>query len=177
MLLAVLAGCGTKTVETGHGAAAQAIALTTARGSIPSAVSTHPTTDLARTWSLARWDQARWWGAVEVETAKSQGKSCSNAGCHPSWTAAVSATSGANCGGSDYPPCYVAQRESGNTYGAYNPNGCGGSGCYGRWQFGGFWACKLGLPCDLSSATPEQQDNAARLLWNHGAGCSNWAAC
>ncbi len=81
------------------------------------------------------------------------------------------------CGNNVYPPCYVAQRESGNTYTAYNPTGCGGSGCYGRWQFGGFWRGRLGLPYDIAHATPQQQDAAARLLWNHGAGCSNWNAC
>ncbi len=81
------------------------------------------------------------------------------------------------CGNNVYPPCYVAQRESGNTYTAYNPTGCGGSGCYGRWQFGGFWRGRLGLPYDIANASPQQQDAAARLLWNHGAGCSNWNAC
>lgn len=80
------------------------------------------------------------------------------------------------CGG-DLPPCYVKQRESGGNYGAYNPHGCGGQGCYGAWQFSGAWAGKLGLPQDLSTATPQQQDDAARQLWNGGAGCGNWAAC
>jgi hypothetical protein len=85
-------------------------------------------------------------------------------------------TSPGPCGG-DYPPCQVAQRESGNSYTAINPGGCGGQGCYGRWQFSGAWAGKLGLPLDLTQATPQQQDEAARLLWNHGAGCSNWSSC
>lgn len=80
------------------------------------------------------------------------------------------------CGG-DLPPCVVKQRESGGDYGAYNPTGCNGLGCFGAWQLSGEWAGKLGLPMDLSTATPEQQDNAARLLWNGGAGCSNWSAC
>lgn len=81
------------------------------------------------------------------------------------------------CGGTDYPPCYRVQSESRGDYNAYNPTGCGGRGCYGKWQFSGEWACKLGLPCDLRFATPAEQDNAARLLWNHGTGCSNWSAC
>jgi len=83
------------------------------------------------------------------------------------------------CGG-DLPPCWVAQQESGGSYSAFNANGCtlnGRSGCYGKWQFGWFWGGKLGLPLDLSTATPEQQDNAARILWNGGRGCSNWSAC
>ncbi len=80
------------------------------------------------------------------------------------------------CGG-DLPPCHVKQRESGGNYNAINPTGCGGRGCFGAWQFSGEWACKLGLPCDLATATPEQQDEAARILWRGGAGCSNWAAC
>ena len=80
------------------------------------------------------------------------------------------------CGG-DLPPCSVKARESGGDYNAYNPTGCGGRGCYGAWQFSGEWAGKLGLPLDLSTATPEQQDAAARALWANGAGCSNWDAC
>lgn len=82
----------------------------------------------------------------------------------------------APCGG-DYPPCSVVEIESHGNYNAYNPTGCGGLGCFGKWQFAGSWAGKLGLPLDLSQATPEQQDNAARLLWNQGAGCGNWNAC
>ena len=82
----------------------------------------------------------------------------------------------APCGG-DLPPCSVAHDESGGSYTAFNATGCDGRGCYGKWQFSGEWACKLGLPCDLSHATPEQQDAAARTLWAGGAGCSNWAAC
>jgi len=91
----------------------------------------------------------------------------------------ASGSSAAPCGGA-YPPCYVALRESGGNYGAFNPGGCysnGRSGCYGKWQFGWFWGGKLGLPLDLAQATPAQQDEAARLLWNNGAGCSNWSAC
>lgn len=88
----------------------------------------------------------------------------------------VTNTGSGGCGG-DLPPCYVMQRESGGSYTAFNPTGCGGSSCYGKWQFSGEWAGKLGLPADLSQATPEQQDTAARILWNNGAGCSNWGAC
>lgn len=80
------------------------------------------------------------------------------------------------CGG-DLPPCWVKARESGGNYGAVNWGGCGGANCYGAWQFGGFWAGKLGLPEDIINATPEQQDEAARILWAGGAGCGNWAAC
>lgn len=77
----------------------------------------------------------------------------------------------------EYPPCWRVATESGGDYNAYNPGGCDGRGCFGKWQFSGEWACKLGLPCDLRTATPAQQDEAARLLWNGGAGCRNWAAC
>lgn len=80
------------------------------------------------------------------------------------------------CGG-DLPPCEVKQRESGGNYSAVNPTGCGGRGCFGAWQFSGEWAGRLGLPLDLSTATPEQQDAAARELWADGRGCSNWSAC
>lgn len=80
------------------------------------------------------------------------------------------------CGG-EYPPCWRVATESGGDYGAYNPGGCDGHGCFGKWQFSGEWAGKLGLPLDLRTATPQQQDEAALLLWNGGAGCSNWSAC
>lgn len=80
------------------------------------------------------------------------------------------------CGG-DLPPCYVLDRESGGDPTAYNADGCNGNGCYGLWQFSGEWAGKLGLPTDIASATVDQQNNAARTLWNGGRGCRNWAAC
>lgn len=80
------------------------------------------------------------------------------------------------CGG-DLPPCWVVATESGGDYNAVNWSGCGGRGCYGKWQFSGEWACKLGLPCDLLTATPEQQDEAARILFDNGRGCRNWDAC
>lgn len=78
---------------------------------------------------------------------------------------------------SSLPPDWVIERESHGDYNAYNPTGCGGAGCFGRYQFSGAWAGKLGLPLDLSQATPEQQDAAARELWANGAGCQNWSAC
>ncbi len=83
-------------------------------------------------------------------------------------------SAGGPCGGIDYPPCYVAQRESGNTYGAINSTGCGGAGCFGRWQASAAWACHFGLPCDIAHWTPEQQDYFARALWDRGRGASNW---
>lgn len=84
--------------------------------------------------------------------------------------------SGLPCGG-DLPPCWVLDRESGYNDGnpwtydihAYNPTGCGGRGCRGKWQ------------CDPRSCngtgTEAQQDAEARELWDHGRGCSNWGAC
>lgn len=69
----------------------------------------------------------------------------------------------------DLPPCWVMQRESGGDPNAYNPTGCGGRGCRGKWQ------------CDprtcSGTGTEEEQDAEARALWNHGAGCSHWSAC
>lgn len=87
------------------------------------------------------------------------------------------------CGGELYPPCYVADRESGNQYfrsdgsPVVNPTGCSGTACWGRWQFGGFWSCHFGLSCDIAHWSPAEQDYAARTLWDHGRGCGNWAAC
>jgi hypothetical protein len=69
----------------------------------------------------------------------------------------------------DLPPCWVMDRESGGDINAYNPTGCGGRGCRGKWQ------------CDprtcSGTGTEEQQDAEARALWNHGAGCAHWQAC
>lgn len=90
----------------------------------------------------------------------------------------------APCGG-DLPPCWVKARESHGNYGAVNSSGCRWTdksgtvhvGCFGAWQFGTMWAGRLGLPDDLSTATPAQQDAAARELWAGGRGCGNWGAC
>jgi hypothetical protein len=79
------------------------------------------------------------------------------------------------CGG-DLPPCSVLAGESGGNPHAVNWGGCGGNNCYGLWQFSGEWACDLGLPCDLLTATVEQQNAAARTLFAGGAGCGNWSA-
>lgn len=72
------------------------------------------------------------------------------------------------CGG-DLPPCWVMLRESGGNIHAYNPTGCGGRGCRGKWQ------------CDprtcSGQGTEAQQDAEARRVWDHGRGCAHWAAC
>lgn len=89
-----------------------------------------------------------------------------------------SSLNGYPCGAvHDLPPCWVMRRESGGNPNAYNPTGCSGYGCYGLWQFSGEWRCHFGLSCDIAAWTPEEQTHAARTLWNHGAGCRNWAAC
>lgn len=78
--------------------------------------------------------------------------------------------SGHPCGPAfDLPPCSVMMRESGGNIHAYNPTGCGGRGCRGKWQ------------CDprtcSGTGSEEEQDAEARALWDHGRGCSHWAAC
>lgn len=89
-----------------------------------------------------------------------------------------SSLNGYPCGAvHDLPPCWVMRRESGGNPNAYNRTGCSGYGCYGLWQFSGEWRCHFGLSCDIAAWTPEEQTHAARTLWNHGAGCRNWAAC
>lgn len=136
--------------------------------------------------ALKRLDAERRWNEAVFVIAVAQGVETAAESVHaaeqraqvtssPDRGSAVS-TSLEPCGG-DLPPCYVKARESGGSYTAYNPNGCGGYSCYGAWQFSGAWAGKLGLPLDLSTATPAQQDEAARRLWANGAGCSNWGAC
>lgn len=80
------------------------------------------------------------------------------------------------CGG-DLPPCWVMRRESGGDPRAVNPTGCGGRGCYGKWQFDPrTWANFSGY--SRADLAPESvQDTKARQLWNHGAGCAHWSAC
>lgn len=84
-----------------------------------------------------------------------------------SHSSAASYGSGA-CGG-NLPPCWVMMRESGGNIHAYNPTGCGGEGCNGKWQ------------CDPRSCngtgSEAEQDASAAALWDGGRGCSNWNAC
>lgn len=98
--------------------------------------------------------------------------------------AAVPSDGLGNCGGI-LPPCWVLVRESGGRYDAINLNGCGGRGCFGRWQFDPrTWdatAGRAGRP-DLigvrpDRASPEDQDLIAAALWDDGRGCAHWAAC
>jgi hypothetical protein len=72
------------------------------------------------------------------------------------------------CGG-DLPPCWVMDRESDGDPNAYNPTGCSGRGCYGKWQ------CDP-QTCD-GTGTEAEQDAEARRVWANGRGCSHWAAC
>ena len=83
---------------------------------------------------------------------------------------------GVPCDG-DLTPCWRVRIESGGTWNAYNPTGCGGSSCFGPYQFSGAWAGQLGLPLDLATATHAQWVAADRELWEHGRGGSNWSAC
>lgn len=78
--------------------------------------------------------------------------------------------SSGRCGG-DLPPCWVMHRESGpsGSITAYNPTGCSGRGCYGKWQ------CDP-RTCD-GTGTEAEQDAEARRVWDNGRGCSHWAAC
>lgn len=72
------------------------------------------------------------------------------------------------CGG-DLPPCWVMMRESGGDINAYNPDGCSGRGCFGKWQ------CDP-RTCD-GTGTEEEQDAEARRVWDNGRGCAHWNAC
>lgn len=85
-------------------------------------------------------------------------------------TQPVRLPSSGRCGG-DLPPCWVMRRESGpsGSISAYNPTGCSGRGCYGKWQ------CDP-RTCDGTGSEAEQ-DAEARRVWNNGKGCSHWNAC
>lgn len=82
-------------------------------------------------------------------------------------------------------PAYICQRESGGSPTAVNPTGCGGRGCYGKYQFDPItWnnAARMAGRPDLVGVLPSNvseadQDQVAAALWAGGAGCSHWAAC
>lgn len=82
--------------------------------------------------------------------------------------ASASTPAGGRCGG-DLPPCWVMMRESRGDPNAYNPTGCSGRGCYGKWQ------CDP-RTCD-GTGTEAEQDAEARRVWDNGRGCSHWNAC
>lgn len=99
------------------------------------------------------------------------------------WLAGLAAQAVPFCGGTA-PPCWVCQRESHCTYGAFNPTGCSGRSCYGKWQMDPltFDATvrrmgRLDLVGHYFPADPKDQDRIAIYLWANGAGCSNWSAC
>lgn len=77
-----------------------------------------------------------------------------------------------NCGG-DLPPCFVKFRESRGDYSAQNPT----SSASGAWQFLDSTWNGFGGYARAIDAPPAVQDEAARQLWNGGAGCSHWSAC
>ena len=79
------------------------------------------------------------------------------------------AYSGPHACGGDLPPCWVMMLESKGDPNAYNPTGCNGRGCYGKWQ------CDP-RTCDGTGSEAEQ-DAEARRVWNNGHGCSHWNAC
>lgn len=80
------------------------------------------------------------------------------------------------CGGS-LPPCWVMQRESRGNIRAINVGGCGGRGCYGKWQFDPLTSRGLGYSLTMDQYDEPVQDEAAATLWAGGRGCSHWGAC
>lgn len=90
-------------------------------------------------------------------------------------TEAAEVASGA-CGGA-LPPCSVMRRESGGDPTAVNATGCGGRGCYGKWQFDPRTSQGLGYALTMDQYPESVQDAAAATLWAGGAGCSHWGAC
>ena len=80
------------------------------------------------------------------------------------------------CGG-DLPPCWVMMRESGGNPRAVNPHGCGGRGCYGKWQYDpNTWRNYDGYG-NAAEAPESVQDDKARQDWAGGVGCHHWSAC
>jgi hypothetical protein len=78
----------------------------------------------------------------------------------------VSTGSGA-CGGS-LPPCWVMMRESGGNPRAVNSTGCGGRGCFGKWQMDPRTSAGIGYALTMDQYPESAQDDAARTLWRGG---------
>lgn len=76
------------------------------------------------------------------------------------------------CGG-DLPPCWIMMKESRGNIRAENPT----STASGKWQFIDRTWAGFGGYSHASYAPEKVQDAKARLLWNHGRGCSHWSAC
>lgn len=91
-------------------------------------------------------------------------------------TPAVESSGSGACGGS-LPPCSVMRSESGGNPRAVNRTGCGGRGCFGKWQFDPRTSAGLGYDLTMDQYPESVQDDAARSLWNSGRGCSHWDAC
>ncbi len=87
-------------------------------------------------------------------------------------TAAPATPSSGRCGGS-LPPCYVLDRESGGDPAAVNPS----SGAAGKWQMMPSTSQALGYSHPMNEYDEATQDEAARLLYAAGVGCSHWQAC
>lgn len=87
----------------------------------------------------------------------------------------VSASSGGGSTGCDghVVPGYILQRESGCSYDAYNPTGCGGSGCIGLYQLD---AKHYNSTCAGLDTSPAGQDECASRLSNGGTNLAPWAA-
>ena len=90
--------------------------------------------------------------------------------------AAPAETGTGACGGS-LPPCWVLQAESRGNIRAVNAAGCGGRGCFGKWQFDPRTSQGLGYALTMDQYPESVQDEAARTLWAGGAGCRAWGAC
>lgn len=93
----------------------------------------------------------------------------------PRPSSAVPAPSEGRCGGS-LPPCSVMQRESGGDPQAVNETGCGGRGCYGKWQIDPDTAESVGYPRRLDLQPEAVQDAAARAILARD-GCQAWSTC
>ncbi len=85
-------------------------------------------------------------------------------------TGGGSIPSGCNAPGPP-PPDYIKQRESSGDYRLNDPNGH-----YGAWQFSPETWRSVGGSGNPANASPSEQDCRAAVLWNNGAGRSNWAA-
>jgi hypothetical protein len=92
----------------------------------------------------------------------------------PASTAAVASPGQGGGGSGCVLPDYICERESGHDYGAVNPTGCGGRGCFGMYQFDPRTYAGAGCEGTAQTATPAQQDACASKVYAGGAGAGHW---
>lgn len=117
--------------------------------------------------------EAEWYAGVQAELDRqAAAAAAARVSSSPRRSGGTSFSAPTECQGKVIPG-YIVQRESGCDYGAVNPSGCGGAGCYGLYQIHGMhW--RGGGCSDLSWQNPSDQDECARRLSSGGSNLRPW---